>query len=719
MCAMMRGNFFSPSWYRVAQLKPRLRGHVEIHRHYYRDDLWYVLQDHASGRFQRFTPSAYFLIGLMDGKRTVQEIWDEGCSHLGDEAPTQDEMIRLLSQLHAVDVLQCNVSPDIEELLNRFEQQRFSTLKQNLICPLFMQFPLFDPERFLAWFQPYVRPFFSWLGAIFWFVVVGTGIFLSGVHWPALTENITDRVLSANNLVLLWLTFPILKAFHEFGHAFAVKVWGGEVHEMGIMMLVLTPVPFVDASAASAFREKQKRILVGAAGMIVELFIAAIALFIWINAEPGPVRAVTYNVVFLASVSSILFNGNPLLRFDAYYILGDLLEISNLGQRGIQYTVYLVQRYLFGFHDVEPPLSTSGERFWFVTYTIASYAYQIFIFVGIVFFIANKFFIIGIILAIWGGIGMIIVPGSEIFRYLFSVPNFHRRRVRVITVCVFLAATIVAILYFLPVPLGTRAEGVIWVPEQSFIRAGTEGFVERVNIIPGTWVKKGEPLIVCSDPLLPAHIRVLESQLQELKAIHKSLIIDKLVQAEITNEEIRHVAAELDRARERARELTIRSGTDGIFIVPIAQDLPGRFVRRGDLLGYVIDRSTISARVVVEQSDVDFVRQRTRKVLVRLAEKIPKIVPAVLRREVPAATDQLPSRVLGREGGGDIPIDPRDMHGVKAFQKVFLFDLELPETECLLKVGSRVYVRFDHGWEPLLWRWYRAARRIFIRRFNV
>jgi putative peptide zinc metalloprotease protein len=314
---------------------------------------------------------------------------------------------------------------------------------------------------------------------------------------------------------------------------------------------------------------------------------------------------------------------------------------------------------------------------------------------------------------------MIVVPGSEIFHYLFSVPNFHRRRVRVITVCILFAATIVVVLCFLPIPLGTRAEGVIWVPEQSFVRAGTEGFVERTVAIPGQWVKKGDPLIECSDPLLPAHIQVLESQLRELRAIYNNQIIDNLVQAGITNEEIRHVSAELDRARERARELTIRSGIDGLFIVPMAQDLPGRFVQRGELLAYVIDRSTITTRVVVEQSDIDFVRQRTRRVSVRLAEEIPKIVPAVLRREVPAATDQLPSRILGREGGGDIPIDPRDMQGVKAFQKVFLFDLELPETECLLKVGSRVYVRFDHGWEPLIWRWYRAARRLFIRRFSV
>jgi putative peptide zinc metalloprotease protein len=151
----------------------------------------------------------------------------------------------------------------------------------------------------------------------------------------------------------------------------------------------------------------------------------------------------------------------------------------------------------------------------------------------------------------------------------------------------------------------------------------------------------------------------------------------------------------------------------------MAQDLPGRFVKRGELLGYVLDRSAITARVVVQQPDVDFVRQRTSNVKIRFPEKIDETVPAVVKREVPAATDQLPSRTLSQQGGGQIAIDPRDMMGVKAYQKIFLFDIELPEQIGLYNVGGRVYVRFDHGWEPLIWRWYRSARQLFLRRFNV
>lgn len=715
----MSDSLFSPSWYRVADLKPRLRGHLEIHRHHYRGELWYVMQDHVSGRFQRFTPSAYQIIGLMDGTKTVQEIWDTVSDKLGDETPTQEEVIRLLSQLHSVDAIQANVVPDTAELLKRFEKRRFGKWKQNLRSPLFMRFPLIDPERILTRFRWLARPFFSWFGLFFWIAAVGWAAFQVGVHWPELTRNITDRILAPTNLVILWLTFPFLKAFHEFGHGFAVKLRGGEVHEMGIMLLVFTPIPYVDASSASAFREKRDRVVVGAAGMAIEVLLAALAVFVWVNVEAGPVRAVAYNVIFIAGVSSVLFNGNPLLRYDAYYILTDLLEIPNLGPRGNRYFFYLIQRYLLGIKDAEPPLSTRGERFWFVVYTVSSFVYRMLIYAAIILFVATKFFFIGVLFACWGLTNMFIVPAFKGLKFLLSSPKLRRKRIRAIMVTGFVLASLTCLIFLVPIPHSTTTEAVIWIPQQSFVRAGTDGFVDRIMVNAGEPVKEGEPLIECYDPLLPAQIKVLSSKLQQLEALYDTQIIEERVKAEITKEEMENIKAQLDDARERAEELIIRSETEGTFIVPMAQDLPGRFVKRGELLGYVLDRSRIKARAVVSQSDIDLVRQKTLGVQVRLPDNICQSIPASLKREVPAATDRLPGRALSQEGGGSIAIDPRDVLGIKAFQKVFLFDVELPACEALYNVGGRVYVRFFHGEEPIVWRWYRGIRRLFLRRFNV
>ena len=154
----MSDSHFSPSWYRVAELKPRLRNHAEIHRHDYRGKVWFIMQDHAAGRSHRFSPAAYRFIGLMDGKRTVQQLWDATNTEAGDQAPTQDEVIRLLGQIHAADALLCDVTPDSRELFRRYQRQERQKLKQRLWSPMAIRIPLLDPERFLQRTLPLARP---------------------------------------------------------------------------------------------------------------------------------------------------------------------------------------------------------------------------------------------------------------------------------------------------------------------------------------------------------------------------------------------------------------------------------------------------------------------------------------------------------------------------------------------------------------------------------
>src|SRR2546426_4875888 len=353
---------FSASWYRVAALKPRLRSHAQIHRHQYRGDTWYVLQDLSMERFVRFSPAAYSVIGLMDGLATVEQIWDAACTRLGADAPTQDEMIQLLSRLYQTDALQCDVAPDTRELLQRYEKQS-RRQRQNRIFSFFSwRFPLLDPDRFLQSFLPLVRPLFGWVGAIIWLAAVVPAVILFAAHWTDITQGVLDRVLLPENLIFLWLLFPVIKTFHEFGHAFATRIFGSEVHEMGIMLLVFTPIPYVDASSAWAFREKWRRVVVGLAGMLVEVFIAALSLFVWLNAQPGAVRTLAYNAIFIAGISTLVFNANPLLRYDGDYILADVLEIPNLRSRSSAYLSYLCERYLFGNVHSEAPESQRAEK---------------------------------------------------------------------------------------------------------------------------------------------------------------------------------------------------------------------------------------------------------------------------------------------------------------------------------------------------------------------
>lgn len=710
---------FSPSWYRVASLQPRLRSHADIHRHHYRGQLWYVLQDPLSGRNHRFTPAAHYVIALMDGRRSVQTIWNLAIEHLGDDAPTQEEMIRLLGQLHASDLLVCDVSPDSLELFRRFQRQERQKWLQRLWSPLSLRFPLIDPDGFLNRWQFLVRPLFGWFGALVWLVVVGAGVVMGVSHWADLTQNVTDRVLAPNNLLILFLVYPIIKGLHELGHAFATKVWGGEVHELGIMLIVLMPVPYVDASAASAFRDKRRRMVVGAGGMLVELFIAALALFVWLNVEPGLVRSVAYNIILIGSVSTLFFNGNPLLRFDGYYIFADAVEIPNLASRANQYLGYWVQRHLFGLRDTRTSSRTDGEQTWLAVYGIASFAYRLFVTASIILFIAGKFFVVGVLMAVWATITMIVVPLSKSLRFLLTSPAIEKKRVRAVSVSAALMAASGILLFGLPLPLYTQAEGVVWLPEKSQVRAETGGFVRRLLVAPNSKVQAGEALLETEDPLLTRQLEVLEYRWRELEARYQTLWRDDYGKAQLIREEMGALRAELERTRERVANLTIRSREDGVFIVPRAEDLPDKWFKQGEVIAYVVRYPVSTVRVVVTQDRIGLMRQRIEAVDVRLAEEIGRIYSGRIAREVPAATDELPSTTLGQNGGGEIAVDPTDKRGAKAFETVFQFDVELPGPSGLRNLGSRVYLRFDHGDEALAWQWYRRLRQLFLRKFSV
>jgi len=488
---------------------------------------------------------------------------------------------------------------------------------------------------------------------------------------------------------------------------------------MGIMLLVLMPVPYVDASSSLAFPEKRKRILVGAAGMMVELFLASLALFLWLNVEQGIVRSLAYNVIFIASVSTVLFNGNPLLRYDGYYILSDILEIPNLAQRSIDYLGYLFKRYLFGLKETQPPYAGPGKRFWLFIYSITAFIYRGFVFAAIILFIAGKFFFIGILLGIWAFINMFIVPVFKRIQFVVSNSDLRGKRARAVLTAGVIILAVLLLLFFMPFPSWTRTEGVIWVPEESHVRAGTSCFVEDVAARPNVYVKKGDVLIKCQDPILVAHYKTLKAELNSLNAQYNAQIYTDRVQALITKEEISHVRANLARSEERLQELTVYSPSNGQFVIPDAEDLPGRYLNQGELVAYVLEVDTPTVRVVVKQSDVDLVRQHNRNVEVRLAERLDQIFPAVIKREVPGAVERLPSTALGSAGGGEIPIEPRDAEGVKTLEKMFQFDIELPSTVDDTYIGGRVFVRFDHGFEPLAFQWYRSLRLLFMRRFNV
>jgi putative peptide zinc metalloprotease protein len=665
------------------------------------------------------TPSAHLLVGLMDGKRTAQEVWEEAVSQLGDDGPTQDETIRLLGMLYFAEALSCDVSPDTAEMFRRIDRRDTGERWRRILHPLSLRIPVLDPDAFLNRWIWLVRPIFSAYGALAWCAVVIAAVVLGAPHWTELTQDAGSRLLSGQNMLLLWIAYPCVKVLHEFGHGFAAKVWGAEVHEMGIMFMVLMPVPYVDASAANVFPDKRKRMLVAAAGVLVEVFLAALAMMIWLAVEPGLVRSLAYNVIWISGASTLLFNANPLLRFDGYFVLSDWIEIANLGGRSNEYLAYLLETHLFGLSNVRDPVSAPGEAAWFVAYGIAAFVYRVLIVFAIAFFLAGQFFVLGVLLALLSLSMQIVAPVVRQIANVLSSPRFGERRGRVVATSFVTVLGLAAALLLLPVPLRTTAQGVVWLPERAQVRAGTDAFVTQILVESNTPVEIGDPLVLVHDPLLQASVDRLDAELRALRARHYDERVTDLVQAQITEDEIATAEAALSRAQERRQEFVIRSPENGELVLPRSDDLMGRFFQQGELVGYVIGPETPTAKVVIGEADVALVREQTEAVEVRLARDIADVQPARILRIYPAATQKLPSRALGTAGGGTWAINTSDPDGLSTLAPVVELDLALPAIWESGAIGEAVYVRFDHGLEPLALRAYRGLRRLLLSRLSV
>jgi putative peptide zinc metalloprotease protein len=334
-------------------------------------------------------------------------------------------------------------------------------------------------------------------------------------------------------------------------------------------------------------------------------------------------------------------------------------------------------------------------------------------------FVANQFLLVGVLLAIWSVILMLGLPLFKQIRFLLSSPTLSRVRRRAHAATAGIVLSLMVFFMLVPLPYATVAEGVVWTQDQSTIYAGAEGVVTEVLAQPNSIVVVGEELLRLEDPLLDSRVRVLESQVSEMKFRKDSRDVIDPAEAKIISERLEHARADLERARQRQRDLLVRSTVDGQFIVARAGDLPGRFFHKGEVIGYVARLREPILRVVIAEDSADLVRQRVSQVEVRFVGQIDRVYSARIRREVPEFSNILPSLALSTMGGGQIVLDPGNPDKPRALENLMHLELEPVISEPVEALGTRAYVRFSHGNEPLGFRMYRALRQIFLRRFNV
>lgn len=702
---------FSESWYRVANLRAKLRPSAQISRQYYRGERWYVVRDPAGNQFHRLSDAAYRFVGLLDGTRTVAEAWDLAGGQLADDAPTQPEVIQILSHLFSANLIDSDVTPDSAVLLRRHKKLKDRKMKGRLMNFLFPRIPLWDPDRFLKLWLPLVRVLFSKVGAVIWLAVVLGAVAMLIPEWDRI-KTATQFSIAPGNWLWLWAVFVLVKLIHELGHAFACRRFGGECHEMGIMFLVLIPTPYVDASTAWAFPNKWHRIFVGAAGMIVELFFAALCTFAWLYFNPNSLASqLAFNAMLVAGVSTVIFNANPLLRYDGYYILSDYLEIPNLRQKSAEYTLGLIKRHLFRV-KAHQPLPPPLQRFWLFTYCVTSSVYRIFIGFAIILMVTyqlpEQLKILGVLMALGAVATFLLVPVFKAFKYLAIEPELHRKRARANAISLAFVTAVIVLVGMVPFWVNIDAVAVVepssGLKEVLFSRE--DGFVKEIVARDGQSLKKGDVILVSRNEILDTEIKRTQAELRQKEAeIRRAAVVDRAARA-IYEDAAEALRERLALLRTRQEWLTIRAPMDGELVAPQLHELHGRFIPRNEEIALIQQTGRLDARVVLRQEDVEpVVKQAQPHTEVRMASDIDTFLPALSIREIPQAMEYLPSAAPTQAGGGEIATDPRDPTGTKPTERQFEVVVTVDNPDNRYRPGQQAYVRFRLDKKPLIWQW--------------
>jgi putative peptide zinc metalloprotease protein len=710
--ALVNAPLESSSWHRVAGLRASLVPGLRVVRQAVRGQVWHLLVEPGSGRQLRLNPAAYALVGRFDGGGTLQELWQRQLAQQRADAPTQDEVLQLVAQLFRGGMLRFDAAPNLSLLFARREQDGRQR-RRGMMNPLAIRLPLADPARLLQALAPLARALFRPATFVLWLAAVLLALLAAGAHFSELQAESRRLLATPSNYVIAWLCYPAVKLLHELAHALAVRRYGGEVHELGISLVFLTPAPYVDASAASAFGSRRERFVVSVAGILVETGIAAVALGAWLALSPGLVRDTLLVVTLICSVSTLLFNANPLVRFDGYHALCDALQLPNLAMRSQAWWSRRWHALLERSDSAAAPLLAPGEAKWLAVYAPAALVYRVLLLAALVFWIGGQSWLLG-----WAAALLLLAWGArQARRWLQADAGDRMARRRALQLVLGVVAALAVLLFAVPAPDTVVARGIVWPPDNAQLRAGAGGFVERLELPQGAATQPGQLLVVLQDPVLVAARERLDAERSGLQSEQYQALLQQPARAAELAEDLLRNEAELARVDEQLAQLELRARLPGEVAWARPQDLPGSFVKRGELLGHVLTGGPAHLRIALLEDDYLRTRGRVRALEVRLADTPGRSWPGRLAAATPGATTELPSPALGDRFGGPVPVDPADAHGLRARVPVFLLDAEVPGL-LATSIGSRAWVKLVLPPQALGLQWLAQARQLLLKQFT-
>lgn len=703
---------------RLRRLRPKMRADAEIIPQKFRGQNYFVLQDPVTLQFYRIAETEREVVGQFDGQSTLGEIHDRLKAKFGAEAPSFRDLARFALMLRQANLTVPEPGEEARWSVERSRKKRHDEIKQKLSSFMYITIPLVDPERFLNAFMPYLRWIYTKPFFLVWLISLAAALFGFIYNFNEFVAP-AHGVLAPGNLIYLWIAFVLVKTCHEFGHGFTAKHYGAEVHRMGIMFLIFMPVWYVDATPVWAFPQKRAKVLVGASGMMAELFVASWCVWGFLALEPGVLRSVLYNVIFIASVSSLLFNGNPLLRYDAYYILADLVEIPNLRQRSTQYLQWLAKRYLVG-EKVPPMPATRYERAWFAIYGVLATAYRTLVVVGIILFIASKLFFVGVAAAIVVAVLWVVVPFGKLVKYIFFERSTRPVRVRAVAVFSTGVALVALLLGGVPFAEAVRAPCALEAYEMRVLRAEWPGFLEEAHVDDGDYVEEGQLLATLRNEELGYQIRRQEMRIAGSLARLRLLETQDLAGAQAEAVRLAALHEDLETLHERRRSLEIRAPFAGRVVAPNIERVEGRFLHLGEELFAVASLDRLRVTAVVGGDEIDAIRRvGPNGVRIKFASDPGAVLIGSVERAHPAATTAVPPPALTSAAGGPVLLDPGAPRGERTLLPWNRVDVALAPGQEPPPVGVTGTARFVVGRATLGSQLWTRFRRMLHRRFLV
>jgi putative peptide zinc metalloprotease protein len=504
---------------RRKKVRIRIRRDLNIAPQKYEGRTYYVVKDPVSMRYFRFKEQEHFLIRLMDGTQTLDDAQKAYEKRFRPERLTLEDLEQFAQQLLNAGLAQ-NESPQAgKQLFDQRKKRKRSQLMQALTNILYIKIPIFDPDKILERMLRYTRWMFTT-----WFLLLSIGVMLAAVmlvatHFEVFREKLPDyhEFFSFKTVFYLWFALGVVKIIHEFGHGLSCKAFGGEVHEIGALFLVFSPCMYCNVSDAWTLPNKWKRIIISAAGIYVELIIAAIATFVWWNTPSQPfINNMSLSLMVVCSVSTVVFNANPLMRYDGYYVLADLLEIPNLRDRSNRFLQRLVMEHCLGIEVQPEPYMALWRRILFVAYAVVSYFYRWIITFSILWFMSQwlapyKLGVVSGMLALGAAGSMIGWPLYRMGKNLNKrgrLPDMKRARVIMSATAV---GAVLVFLFTVPLPVSrVRQLALVQVQEdaQRKVYVRVPGILEKLPVKDGQLVEEG-------DILAEFRSLELENQLQE------------------------------------------------------------------------------------------------------------------------------------------------------------------------------------------------------------